>query len=111
MQQGTLFQFETKEYTARQINILNSPKQSGNCDIDSESYLKKLGIDILNKEQPIQFSPNVNEGVHRWAPYVQGFSAELLSNVVDKIFFGPTADALRGLFGSFHQPSLQSQIQ
>ena len=36
---------------------------------------------------------------------------ELLSNVVDKIFFGPTADALRGLFGSFHQPSLQSQIQ
>ena len=36
---------------------------------------------------------------------------ELLSNVVDKIFFGPTVEALRGLFGSFHQPCLRSQIR
>jgi len=84
MQQGTLFPFETKEYTARQINILNSPKQSGHSDIDSEPYLKKLGVDILNKEQPIQFSPNVNEAVHRWAPYVQGFSASFVQSVFDQ---------------------------
>lgn len=84
MKQGTLFQTEAKEYTARQINILNSPKQSGHCDIDSEPYLKKLGIDISNKEQPIQFSPNVNEAIHRWAPYVQGFSASFVQSVFDQ---------------------------
>lgn len=78
---------EAKEYTARQINILNSPKQSGHCDIDSEAYLKKLGIDILNKKQPIQFSPNVNEAIHRWAPYVQGFSASFVQSVFDQYIY------------------------
>jgi DNA modification methylase len=84
MQQENLFPIEIKQYTARQINIINSPKQSGHCDIDSEPYLKQLGIDILNKKQPIQFSPNVNEAIHRWAPYVQGFSASFVQSVFDQ---------------------------
>jgi len=81
MQQDSLFPLTTKEYTARQINIINSPKQSGHSDIDSEPYLKSLGIDIINKRQPIQFSPNVNEAIHRWAPYVQGFSASFVQSI------------------------------
>jgi len=87
MKQETLFQIEAEEYTARQINILNSPKQLGHCDIDSEPYLKKLGIDILNKKQTIQFSPNVNEAIHRWAPYVQGFSASFVQSVFDQYIY------------------------
>lgn len=42
MQQEYLFPIETKEYTARQINIINSPKRSGNCDVDSKPYLEEL---------------------------------------------------------------------
>ena len=84
MQQESLFPVEAKECTARQLNIINSPKQLGHCDIDSVPYLRKLGIDILNKKQPIQFSPNVNEAVHRWAPYVQGFSASFVQSVFDQ---------------------------
>lgn len=84
MQQDYLFPLETKEYTARQINIINSPKKSGNCDIDSEPYLEELSIDIINKKQPIQFTPNVNEAIHRWAPYVQGFSASFVQSVFDQ---------------------------
>ncbi len=87
MQQEQLFPLEAKEYTTRQINILKSPKQLGHCDIDSEPYLKGLGIDILNKKQPIQFSPNVNEAIHRWAPYVQGFSASFVQTVLDQYKF------------------------
>ena len=79
-----MFPIEAKEYTARQINIINSPKQLGHCDIDSKPYLKELGVDILNKKQPIQFSPNVNEAIHRWAPYVQGFSASFVQSVFDQ---------------------------
>ncbi len=84
MQQEYLFPLEAKEYTARQINIINSPKKSGNCDIDSEPYLEELNIDIINKKQPIQFTPNVNEAIHRWAPYVQGFSASFVQSVFDQ---------------------------
>ncbi|MGR3177483.1 MAG: hypothetical protein ACUZ8E_05465 [Candidatus Anammoxibacter sp.] len=84
MRQETLFPSVTKEYTARQINILNSPKQLGHCDIDSKPYLKELGIDILNRKQPIQFSSNVNETIHRWAPYVQGFSASFVQSIFDQ---------------------------
>ncbi len=84
MQQGNMFPVEAKEYTARQINIINSPKHLGHCDIDSEPYLRKLGIDILNKKQPIQFSPNVNEAIHRWTPYVQGFSASFVQSIFDQ---------------------------
>jgi len=84
MQQENMFPIVAKEYTARQINIINSPKQLGHCDIDSEPYLKHLGIDILNKKQPIQFSPNVNEAIHRWAPYVQGFSASFVQSIFDQ---------------------------
>ncbi|MEW6509155.1 MAG: hypothetical protein AB1432_15590 [Bacteroidota bacterium] len=84
MQQDNLFPLSAKEYTARQINIINSPKQLGHSDIDSEPYLKELGIDIVNKKQPIQFSPNVNEAIHRWAPYVQGFSASFVQSVFDQ---------------------------
>ncbi len=84
MQQDYLFPLETKEYTARQINIINSPKKSGNCDIDSKPYLEDLSIDIINKKQPIQFTPNVNEAIHRWAPYVQGFSASFVQSVFDQ---------------------------
>ena len=84
MQQTHLFPVDSKDYTARQINIINSPKKLGHCDIDSVPYLKKLGIDILNKKQPIQFSPNVNEVIHRWAPYVQGFSASFVQSIFDQ---------------------------
>ncbi len=87
MQEEYLFPFEAKKYTARQINILNSPKQSGDCDIDSEPYLKRLGVDILNKKQPIQFSPNINEIIHRWSPYVQGFSASFVQSIFDRYKF------------------------
>lgn len=56
----------------------------GNCDLDSSHYLRELGISILNKKQPIQFSPNVNEAIHRWAPYVQGFSASFVQTIFDQ---------------------------
>lgn len=84
MHQEYLFPIEVKKITARQINILNSPKQSGNCNRDSEPYLEKLKIDIINKQQPIQFSPNVNEAIHRWAPYVQGFSASFVQSIFNQ---------------------------
>jgi len=70
--------------SARQFHIANSPKKSGNCDYDSKKYLQELQIEILPNKQPIQFTSNINERVHGWAPYVQGFSASFVQSVLDQ---------------------------
>ncbi len=72
------------ELTAREFNIAQSPKQNGSGQVDSIPYLTELGIDIVDRPQPIQFFPNSNELVHRWSPYVQGFSANFVQNVLNK---------------------------
>ena len=75
--------FSPVELNARQINILNSPKKGGSAESDSRPYLNKLGIEILENRRPIQFTPNVNELIHRLAPYVQGFSASFVQSTFD----------------------------
>ncbi|MDO8142255.1 MAG: hypothetical protein Q6358_12205 [Candidatus Brocadiales bacterium] len=40
----------------RKKNVLSSPKFGGSCDIDSKPFLKKLGIEIVESRQPIQFN-------------------------------------------------------
>jgi hypothetical protein len=73
-----------EELSARKTNILKSPKKGGSSDIDSIPYLKELGIKILENRQPIQFTSNINERIHRWAPYVQGFSASFVQSMLDQ---------------------------
>lgn len=68
----------------RRQNIMKSPKRGGSCHDDSIPYLKELGVSIAEKRQAIQFTTNVNECVHRWAPYVQGFSASFVQSVFER---------------------------
>lgn len=78
--------FETNKkesLTARQKNIANSPKQKGNCDTDALPYLEELNVKIINNRQSIQFTPNLNEQIHRWTSYVQGFSASFVQSIFD----------------------------
>lgn len=83
-QQLKLPVFSIDSISARQKNVLASPKLGGSCDIDSISYLEELGIEIVESKQPIQFTPNFGEHVHRWAPYIQGFSASFVQSVLDQ---------------------------
>lgn len=68
----------------RRANILKSPKRGGSCQNDSLRYLQELGIQITEKRQAIQFTTNANECVHRWAPYVQGFSASFVQSILER---------------------------
>jgi DNA modification methylase len=72
------------ELTVRKINILKSPKKGGSSDRDAIPYLGELGIEIFENIQSIQFTPNINEHIHRWAPYVQGFSASFVQSILDQ---------------------------
>jgi len=75
MTQRTLSFAYGEEIDARKRNILRSPKANGSCDVDSIPYLSALGVSIVERKQPIQFTPNFSRRIHRWASYVQGFSA------------------------------------
>lgn len=52
------------------------------CDRDSLPYLQELGISIVPARQKIQFTHNAQAPVHRWSPYVQGFSAEFVHSTI-----------------------------
>jgi DNA modification methylase len=71
------------DLSVRQFNVLRSPKNYGTSHADSVGYLAELGIDIINSHQPIQFLPNSNELIHRWSPYVQGFSAKFVQSIIN----------------------------
>lgn len=68
----------------RKRNIENSPKKNGSSDIDSIPYLDELGITIIDETQAIQFKDNNDYNIHRWTPYIQGFSANFVQNMIDK---------------------------
>lgn len=70
--------------TARRRNVLRSSKQHGSSFYDARPYLEELGVEILDAPQPIQFQPNTNEPVHRWSPYVQGFSAQFVQSTLER---------------------------
>jgi DNA modification methylase len=73
-----------KKLTARQVNIIRSPKKNGTAQDDSKPYLEELGVEIIENKQSIQFTKNSNELVHRWSPYVQGFSAQFVQKTLDR---------------------------
>jgi len=72
------------EPDVRRRNVLSSPKFGGSCDVDSRPYLRDLGVEIVERRIPIQFTPNFSERVHRWAPYIQGFSAGFVQQTIDQ---------------------------
>jgi len=73
-----------EDLDARKLNIVRSPKKGGSCAVDSVPYLEELGVEIIENTQPIQFTPNTNEPIHRWASYVQGFSALFVQTIFNK---------------------------
>ena len=82
-----LFQLAVEQLDARSQNRLRSPKRGGTCVRESRRYLDELGIAIVERRRPIQFTPNFDEPVHRWAPYIQGFSASFVQSVLDRYRF------------------------
>ena len=77
-------ELDQSKLDARKINIFNSPKKGGSSSLDSLPYLRELNVKIIENAQPIQFTPNINEHIHRWAPYVQGFSALFVQTILDQ---------------------------
>ncbi|MDD3534540.1 MAG: hypothetical protein PHC50_00125 [Candidatus Cloacimonetes bacterium] len=73
-----------EEVSRRKHNIIRSPKQGGSACRDSYRYLAELGISIIDDMQPIQYTGNMKQLVHRWAPYVQGFSSEFVQSMIEK---------------------------
>jgi len=85
LSQDTLFRLEDFTLlTARRKNVLSSPKQYGSSDEDARPYLIEGGWHLIHAPQEIQFQPNTSEAVHRWSPYVQGFSASFVQRTLER---------------------------
>lgn len=52
--------------------------------IDSIPFLGELGKEIDEQKQSIQFTPNEKTTVHRWTPYIQGFSSSFVQRQLDQ---------------------------
>lgn len=75
---------KTANVNLRQLNVQRSPNHNGSSANDSLPYIEELGVSILENPQPIQFFRNLNEPIHRWSPYVQGFSSQFVQRMIDR---------------------------
>lgn len=50
----------------------------------AEQFSREHGISLGSAPGPITFSDNADLPVHRWWPYVQGYSAEFVSDVIER---------------------------
>lgn len=75
---------KTAKLSFRQLNVQRSPNHNRSSAIDSLPYVEELGISIIENPQPIQFFRNLSEPIHRWSPYVQGFSSQFVQRIIDR---------------------------
>ncbi len=47
-------------------------------------YLKKIDAPIKVKDKKTSFVPNKEDPVHRWSPYIEGFSSDFVKNTIEK---------------------------
>ena len=95
----------------RQRNIARSPKVNGSEVKDSKPYLRVLGKEIEPLSVPIQFHPNSGEAIHRWAPYVQGFSAAFVNLILDRHLGDYTRPAILDPFSGCGTVLVQSKLR
>jgi DNA modification methylase len=65
-----------------------------------ERFCRENGIAIGRYRGPITFRPNESLPVHRWWPYVQGFSAEFVDGVLEAAELGRGSAVLDPFAGS-----------
>lgn len=54
-----------------------------------QRFEEEFGVRIFTRSGEIQFNPNEKRAVHRWWPYVQGFSAEFVKETCRRFNVGP----------------------
>jgi DNA modification methylase len=65
-----------------------------------ERFSREHGVVLGNYVGPITFSDNADLPVHRWWPYVQGYSAEFVADVIGREGLAPGSTVLDPFAGS-----------
>lgn len=58
--------------------------EQSHSEVASARYLRELGVELKDTSQKIQFGYNGTAPIHRWAPYIQGFSATFVSSILER---------------------------
>lgn len=88
--------------TIEQFYLENRPlyREIGSDFRTPESYLRHFKESLIWKEQKITFSHNGDEPIHRWAPYVEGFSSHFVKNTFEELRINPKMTVLDPFAGS-----------
>ncbi|HLY76846.1 MAG TPA: DNA methyltransferase [Thermoplasmata archaeon] len=65
-----------------------------------ERFSREHGVTLGEQPGPITFSDNADRPVHRWWPYVQGYSAEFVADVIGREGLAPGSTVLDPFTGS-----------
>jgi DNA modification methylase len=65
-----------------------------------ERFVREHGVVLGRHQGPITFSDNTDLPVHRWWPYVQGYSAEFVADVIGREGLAPGSTILDPFAGS-----------
>jgi len=66
----------------------------------TQEFQRRFGVTLSVYSKPITFSENGTKRVHRWSPYVQGFSAEFVEDTLSRYKLSKGAKALDPFCGS-----------
>ena len=66
----------------------------------AERFTREHGVSLGSYSGPITFSDNADLPVHRWWPYVQGYSAEFVADVIGRESLAPGSTVLDPFAGS-----------
>ncbi|HZY70191.1 MAG TPA: DNA methyltransferase [Thermoplasmata archaeon] len=90
----------------RGLWVLSEFERLGEQDgfVDPAAYIERFeredGVTLSEYRGPITFSENTDLPVHRWWPYVQGYSAEFVRGLLDESALPPGASVLDPFCGS-----------
>lgn len=63
-------------------------------------FYQQYGISVISNKQKIIFNHNYKLPIHRWSPYVQGFSASFVDRTLDMVSFDKNSIVLDPFVGS-----------
>ncbi len=87
-------------YILRDFETLDGRADFADPASYAERFEEEFGITLGRYDGPITFASNDTLPVHRWWPYVQGYSAQFVSGLLDRSGLTPGATVLDPFSGS-----------
>jgi len=87
-------------WIAKKYEKMNADPLFVKPEVYTQHFLTSTNAEISKYSKGITFSANGNKRIHRWSPYIQGFSAEFVDDMLSKYRIGKSSLILDPFCGS-----------